>query len=73
METTNSTSCNEIKMDVQYLDYYLEAIQKLFQDDRFVKCFELVSLVGKNNVIIDAYTKIKFQKLPSFFYNIYDR
>ena len=57
METTNSSSTNEIKMDVQYLDYYLEIIQNLFQDDRFVKCFELVSLIGKNNLIIDAYNK----------------
>ena len=66
METTNSSSLNEIKMDVQYLDYYIEAIQKLFQDDRFVKCFELVGLIGKNNVIIDAYYKNKISKTSIF-------
>jgi hypothetical protein len=70
MESNKTNWSLEINMDVQYLEYFIETITNLFKDDKFLKCFELVNLIGMNIFIIE-FIKINLSNIIKFIFTLY--
>ncbi len=42
----NKIEESSLNINIKYLNYYLEKIESLFKDDKFLKSFELVKLIS---------------------------